>query len=444
MQILFHKINTTEASITIKIETADYQDRVSKRIKAYSKKVNLKGFRLGSIPTSVIQQMYGRSILVEEINSLLAESLVQYLKEHEIQILGEPIPVLDKMEAIDWEHQHDFELEYIVGIVPPFTCALSKDIQVKAYEISHVTDQTIDTLVTQLRKAHGTTEAVTQSTDHDIVYGELHYPMQQFKTRMKISVAALPGEVRKLFIALSPQDQVSLDIKQLLQDTAKPPEFTEKMHATMLKLGGPATFTVETIHRLFPAAVEQPFFNKVFQQESVSTEQDFRDKLRARLLQHKQQEANVHLDQSLQALLLKQAAIVLPENFMKYWPQSKHKIPKEQESMYSEQYAREIRWRLLVEALSKAHNIQVTHEEIVDEVRNYLQASFESNAVAQPPSEENISQLLQGLIQQHNGEYYKKVHERVHMRKLINFIKGEVTIINQEISVEEFDNLALK
>ncbi len=444
MKISFHKNTTTEASITIKIRETDYQARAARRIKEYSKKASIKGFRPGNVPGALIQQMYGRSILMEEVNTMLAESLAQYLKENAIHALGEPMPVLEKIEAIDWEHQRDFEFEYIIGMPGTFSCELSKDIQVTAYKIGHVAEQTVDDLIDQLRKTYGRVEAVTKSAIDDVIHGELRYPAQNFKVHTEIAVGEVAEKVRKIFTDLSPKDEITFDVQQVFEGVAKLPGITEKMYETMLRLGGPAKFIVQKIHRLSPAVVEQQFFDKVLGKEVTSSEQDFKKKLQARILKNKQQKADLFLEQSIQTILLKKTAIDLPDDFLKGWLQQENNtVPKEQIEMYYQQYAEELRWRLLVAALSKEHSLQVTHEEVVDEVRHRLQATFDGSEAVQQLSESNMAQLIQNFLQKNNGKNYSKVHESVYASKLINFIKDQINIVTQEVSVEEFDNLAL-
>ena len=348
------------------------------------------------------------------------------------------------MKAIDWEHQRDFELEYTIGMAGAFSCELSKDIEVTAYKIGHVAEQTVNDLVEQLRKTYAKVEVVTKSATGDVIHGELRYPAQNFKIQTEIAVGEVAEKVRKIFTDLSPKDEITFDIQQVFGEVAKLPGVTEKMYAAMLRLGGPATLKVEQIRRLSPAVVEQEFFDKVLIQEVASSEQDFKKKLRARILQKKQEEADFLLEQSIQATLLKKIVIALPDDFLKGWLQEKNNtVPKEQIEMYYQQYAKELQWHLLVAALSKEHGLQVTHEEIADEVQHRLQAAFDSREVVQQLSENNMAQLIQNFLQKNHGENYSKVHESLHARKLINLIKDQIKIVTQEVSVEEFNNLAL-
>ena len=77
--------------------------------------------------------MFGKSILVEEINHLLSHKISDYIKENNLKILGEPLPNQDKAQTIDWDAQKDFEFEYQIGMVEDFTYDLSSKVKVKGY-----------------------------------------------------------------------------------------------------------------------------------------------------------------------------------------------------------------------------------------------------------------------------------------------------------------------
>jgi trigger factor len=445
VKISFYKSSDTEASITLKIEEADYQARVVSRIKEYSKKASIKGFRPGSVPTNLIQKMYGHSILTGEVNALLVESLEKYLVENEIHALGEPIPVPEKNEAIDWNHQRDFEFEYIIGMAGTFSCHLSKHIQVTAYKISHVAEQTVDDLVEQMRKTYGPIEAVDKSASGDVIHGELRYPVQNLKVHTQIVVAEIAAKVRSIFMGLSPNEEVTFDVKQVMQGATALPGLTEAMYDIMLRLGGVAKFTVEKIYRRSLAALEQEFFDKVLGSEVANSEQEFRQKLQLRLLQHKQREADALMDRSIQATLLQAIAIALPDHLLQSWLQKNNDtVSKEQIALYYQQYAKELRWSLLAAALSKKYTLQVTHEEVVDEVQCRLQDTFASTGGVQRLPENDIAQLAKNFLQEENGKHYKRVRADVHVRKLMGCIKDQIMIVTQEVSTEALDALALE
>src|SRR3954462_6752993 len=125
MNIILDKASATDGLIKITLSESDYQPKVEEKVKEYSRKMNIKGFRQGKVPSGVIRKMFGKSILVEEINHLLSHKLSDYIKEQNLKIIGDPLPNLEKSKTIDWEAQKDFEFEYQIGMVEDFKYELS-------------------------------------------------------------------------------------------------------------------------------------------------------------------------------------------------------------------------------------------------------------------------------------------------------------------------------
>jgi trigger factor len=157
MEITLNKQKGTEGSIKIKLAGADYQTQVEKKLGDYTKKASIKGFRPGKVPAGVVKKMFGKSILVEEIN---------------LKILGEPLPNLEKSRLIDWDNQKDFEFEYEIGIVEDFKYELSDKVKVKSYPIE-LDKKIVDDTLEDLRKRFGKVEYPETSAIGDNVYGDL-------------------------------------------------------------------------------------------------------------------------------------------------------------------------------------------------------------------------------------------------------------------------------
>ena len=133
MEININKKSPTEASIKIRLNKSDYQPQVEKKVSEYARKADIKGFRAGKVPAGMIRKMYGKSILVEEINHIISHKLTDFIRENDLKILGEPLPDRESTSKIDWDTQEDFEFDYNIGMIDDFTLDLSKSQKVKKY-----------------------------------------------------------------------------------------------------------------------------------------------------------------------------------------------------------------------------------------------------------------------------------------------------------------------
>jgi len=154
LNITLNQPSPTDGFIKITVSESDYQPKVEEKVKEYSRKMNIKGFRQGKVPTGVVRKMYGRSILVEEVNHLLSHSVSDYIKEKKLNILGDPIPNHEKARLIDWETQKEFEFEFQVGLVEEFTVDISPKVKLKSYTID-VDQKVMDETLEDVRKRFG-------------------------------------------------------------------------------------------------------------------------------------------------------------------------------------------------------------------------------------------------------------------------------------------------
>src|SRR3981189_364390 len=120
MDITLDKQSTTDGLIKITLTESDYQPKVEEKVKEYSRKANIKGFRAGKVPSGVIKKMYGKSILVEEVNHLISHSVSDYIKDNHLRILGDPLPNQSIAQTLYWETKRCFQVYFQVGMVEDF------------------------------------------------------------------------------------------------------------------------------------------------------------------------------------------------------------------------------------------------------------------------------------------------------------------------------------
>src|SRR5512133_1154457 len=127
MNITRENIDELNAVLKVKIEKADYEEKIETVLKDYRKKANIKGFRPGMVPIGLIRKMYGKAVMVEEINKAVTEGIQKYLSDEKIEILGDPLPKEDQHEKIDFDNQENFTFSFEVGLAPVINLNISKD-----------------------------------------------------------------------------------------------------------------------------------------------------------------------------------------------------------------------------------------------------------------------------------------------------------------------------
>lgn len=75
MQIIQESIDALRAELIVTIEKSDYELRCDKVLQAHRKQITLPGFRKGKVPMGIVKKQYGKSVLADEINKIISESL---------------------------------------------------------------------------------------------------------------------------------------------------------------------------------------------------------------------------------------------------------------------------------------------------------------------------------------------------------------------------------
>ena len=170
MNVSLQNIDKVSALLTVKLEKADYQEKVDKSLKNFRQKAQIPGFRKGMVPMSLVKKMYGKSVLAEEVNKLLSDSVYKYIQDNKVNILGEPLPNEDKQKAIDFDTMEEFEFLFDIALAPEFKAEVAADDKVDYYTID-VTEEMVDNQVKAYTQRNGKYEKVDAYADNDMLKG---------------------------------------------------------------------------------------------------------------------------------------------------------------------------------------------------------------------------------------------------------------------------------
>src|SRR5574344_693251 len=127
MNVSLKNIDAVSGIVKVEIVKADYAEKVEKGLRNFRQKANVPGFRKGMVPMGMVKKMYGKSVLAEEVNKLVSEGLFGYIRENELNILGEPLPNESEQKEINFDTQEDFEFCFDVAIAPEINVSLGKE-----------------------------------------------------------------------------------------------------------------------------------------------------------------------------------------------------------------------------------------------------------------------------------------------------------------------------
>lgn len=439
MEITLNKKNNTEGLIKIRLSEGDYQPHVTEKVKDYARKANIKGFRQGKVPTGVIQKMFGKSILVDEINHLLSHKLSDYIKENNLKILGEPLPNTDKASEIDWDAQKDFEFEYQIGMVEDFTYDLSSKVTVKSYPIE-IDSKTIEETISDLKKRFGKVSYPETSEAEDNLFGDIRKNDDDFKKEHAfIQVEKIEKKEQTKFIGLKKDDEVEFDIEKIFSDKDLTAQLLGISSEEAKDVKGTYVLKVNIISRAEPAAVNQELFDRVFGKDAVTTEEGFMNKIRETIGENYNREADHFLEHHIEDYFIEHTKINLPESFLKSWLKnsSEGKVTDDILEKEFEHYARGLKWDLVKNKIADDNKIKVEADEVRAKAKEMIIAQFGGQAFA-----EQISDKLDGIadnyLSNENGQNFMKLYNQLRNEKILKHIRENITVQEKKVSVEEF------
>ena len=216
MEISLDKHAANQASVKIKLNEADYQPKVDAKIKDYAKKATIRGFRPGKAPITMVKKMYGTSVLVDEINSILTSSLNDYLKAQTFKILGDPLPMVEDAANINWDSQKEFEFKYKIGFVEDISVNIG-GIDAISYKME-MEEKEVDDAIQNLRSQYGKMTNPEISQENDFLYGDLKSEDGSFEKTFSMPLSAVETGSLKQFIGLKKGDVVTFDPSKAIKE----------------------------------------------------------------------------------------------------------------------------------------------------------------------------------------------------------------------------------
>lgn len=446
LEITLNKKTNTEGLIKIKLTEGDYQPKVEEKVKDYARKANIKGFRQGKVPAGVIRKMFGKSILVDEINHLLSHKITDYIKDNNLQILGEPLPNHDKTRDIDWDVQKDFEFEYQVGLVDEFSYDISRQTKVTAYKIE-VDDKTIEETLTDLKKRFGKVSYPEVSEVQDSVFGDIRPKDETIENAdsLKKENASFPIEKvekkeQSKFIGLKKDDEVEFEPGKVFHDQSL---ITELLGLSDEEAkAGTFILKVTTISRTEPAELTPELFDRVFGKDVAKTEEEFINKIRETIGENYKRETDHFLDHHIEDYFLANTAINLPDDFLKTWlkTSSQGQVTDDVLNTEFEQYVRGLKWDLIKNKIADDNQIKVEADEVQSKAKEMIVAQFGGQAFADQ-LQDKLNDIANNYLANEKGQNFMRLYNQLRSEKIMKHIKDHITIEEKNVSVDEFKKI---
>ncbi|MCG8331917.1 MAG: trigger factor [Chitinophagales bacterium] len=441
-KVVREDIDNLNAVLTVTLEKSDYESKYNAELSKYRKQGQMKGFRKGKTPLSVIKKMYGKAILADAVNEKLQSTLYEYLTEEDISILGQPIPS-DSQEPIDFDTKEliDFVFKFDLGIAPEFEVqGLDGSFEKLAIEVA---DEMIAEDLESLRKRLGERiHPEDDIQDNDIIKFSAKEKGKEegLETEFSILMSSITEAAQKQLLPLKKGDSIDLNVFELEVD--KDEKHVRKYLLNLKEedeqeVNAEFECTIIEVSRVAPAELNQAFFDQAFGEGEVSSEEEVKEKITAGINSYYDTQAEALLSRDIQEKLIEANELDLPNEFLKRWMKASNEGVSEEviEKEYPN-FSKNLQWSLIRSKLAKQHEVKVEEDDVMDYFRNSIRNYFSGQGMMA-----GIEQIVDSTAMRmmEDEEQYERAYGEVMTDKLFKALSAAVSVEKKVVSKEDFE-----
>lgn len=452
MNISKENIEGLTSVIKVTVNKDDYESKVSDVLKDYRKKVNMPGFRPGKVPMGLVKKMYGKAILVDEVNKLISESISKFISDEKLELLGEPLPS-DNQEVIDFDNQEDFEFFFDIAEAPEFELSLNKKDKIIYNKIA-VTDEMLEQQMKSITSRFGKQESIEQPTETAVIKGdlvqldkdgnELEDGIKAEDAVMSMSVVK-DEDIKKQLMEVKVGETIVFNPRKAFPDDTELSYLLKIEKEEAANVDSDFKLTIKEITDFKDAELTQDIFDQVYGKDVVKSEEEFKAKVKQELEDQLAMDSDYLFFLDAKKKLVKKFKEELPEEFLKRWIKATNrdndKLTPEKIDEEMPLFIEDLKWQLIKNKLINDNEIKLEDNDVLDHAKKSARMQFAQYGLNNVP-DEHIENYAHDMLK--NEEQLRQIIDGAMHDKLISFIKEAVKLEEKEVTRDEFNKLIEK
>lgn len=446
MEVTYNKLDNVNGEITVTLEEKDYADKVEKQLKEIGKNRPEPGFRPGKTPMGILRKKYGDAVKYDVINKEIGEAVYDYIREQNLQVLGNPVPVKnDDFNLAD----KDFTFKFKVGMAPEIDPHVDKDLHVPFYEIE-VSEEMINKEDEQFRQRFGKQVSGETVEPNSLVKGvitELDENGQPKAEGIVVENGILAPDYFK------DKEQAALFEGKKVGETvvfnpAKTCDGNEAELSSMLNIDkeetaahhGDFSMEIKDVIVVQPAALDQEYFDQLFGKDKVHDEAEYRNALKEMIAGSLKNDSFYRFTIDAKDGIMKAVGEVeLPDEVLKdYLVQANEDLTPENVNEAFAGMRKQLEWDLIASAIARRFDIKITEDDLLNLARNAVRQQFAQYGMANIP-DENLNQYAKKMIE--DDKTRRRLSDQALEFKVFNTVRDNVTLDDKKVNVAEFQAL---
>lgn len=438
MKVSQKKVDDLNLTVSIAIEKPDYEEAKKKKLNEFRRTADIKGFRKGMAPMSLIEKVHGGQALAEAINTIVTEQINKFIEDKKLKVLGEPLPS-EKEDKNDWDNPDKFTFSFDIALAPEVNISISAEDKIPYYTVTSTAKAVAD-YKSGLLKQYGQLESGEEAKADDFIIADLSAGDQKIENSY-IALRTMEEEVKGNFIGMKKGDEKDVEIaKTFINETDRAAMFKVKKEE-LDTLPAVWHLVVKDVKTFVDAPLTQATFDQIFGEGNVKDEKDFDAKVKARLQEEYAQESDYRFTNDVKDYLLKKADVKLPDAFMKRWlfVANEGKFSKEDIEKEYDLFAKDFRWNMIRGSIMKAGELKVTKEAVMEEAKKLASYQFAMYGMANVPAE-HLEKFAEQMLS--DRQQADRIVEKVEDDLAIAYVKANATVESKKITLEKMRELA--
>ena len=434
MKIEQNRIDDLNLELTLSVSAEDYADSRKKKLNDFRKKADIRGFRKGMVPMSLVEKMYGQQALADAVNDVISAALNDFIRENELKVLGEPLPSEDNPEN-DWTNAGDFTFKFDIAQNPEVSFELSKDDEIVYYTIT-VTEAAKKEMKDNLLKQYGSLEDGKKAKADDFIIVDF----EQGETKVEGTYVALRNvseAVRESFVGVKPGDVLDVNVNEAFENETDRASMLKVSKDELATLDPMFKMTVQSVKTFVNAPLTEETFEKIF---GVKTEEEFDAKIEERIRAEYAQEADFRFSKDAKTYLLEKANLTIAEKFLKRWIYviNEGKFTMEDIEKDWDLFIVDYKWQMVRGYLMDKYGVKIEEADLLASAKGFAAYQFAMYGMNNVPEEQLEAFAKNILAQEEQG---RRILDQVENEKTFAAVREVVTLKKKKISVDKFREL---
>ena len=434
MKIEQNRIDDLNLELTLSVTKEDYADSRKKKLNDFRRKAEIKGFRKGMVPMSLVEKMYGQQALADSVNDVIAEGINNFIQENGLKVLGEPLPSEDNPQN-DWVDGNDFTFKFDVAQNPEVSFELSKEDEVVYYTIT-VTEAAKKEMKDNLLKQYGSLEDGKKAKADDFIIVDF----EQGETKVEGTYVALRNvaeAARASFVGVKPGDVLDVNVNEAFENETDRASMLKVSKDELATLDPMFKMTVQSVKTFVNAPLTEETFEKIF---GVKTEEEFDAKIEERIRAEYAQEADFRFSKDAKTYLLEKADLTIAEKFLKRWIYviNEGKFTMEDIEKDWDLFIVDYKWQMVRGYLMDKYGVKIEEADLLASAKGFAAYQFAMYGMNNVPDEQLESFAKNILAQEEQG---RRILDQVENEKTFAAVREVVTLKKKKISVDKFREL---